>query len=533
MAYYRSLFLFFCFLFAADISSAASLLPVCSNQLYQQGDSYPKYYQQSRRSKCTKEWVVLIYMAADNDLTPYAFWDIYEMESRLAGETNLGASTDRVDVLVELDTFARTGIQRYHIFQSDENYDANLRLEDFQKKSEKNIHSPMVKWFPETGIGSLRNQKKRFQEFLQWGLEKYPAENYMVVIWGHGEGYIGQHFETPQVRDLHAREKVTSNLLTRDMVYLDLLDQMDPAQFVIAGKPFGGVAFDYSDKTYLDIPSISKILGEFNQRRTEGHKREAKLEILAFDACLMQSLEVATELMEAASFLIGSEQIQNYLGLPYRKILDYLQQGPTSYDLAKQIPELIRQAYTEEGYQAVVNPKMARTFTVSSLILSEMRQQLLPAMLELSSALKLYLEEDFTHPMEFSYILQESASFKGEGRDLGVFLGTLLKLLYEENNQRGLSTAGHELRARAQNVLQALQRSMVSYAYGDAYINPGTDENRSYLLGFFKGLTVWIPSNPDLFVAREKELSKSALFKLQSGQIRWPDWLAGVLSPIE
>ena len=135
--------------------------------------------------------------------------------------------------------------------------------------------------------------------------------------------------------------------------------------------------------------------------------------------------------------------------------------------------------------------------------------------------------------MELSYILQESASFRSEGRDLGIFLGTLLKLLYEENKERGLSSTGEELREKSQNVLQALQRSMAAYAYGDAYINPGTDENRSYLLGFFKGLTVWLPINPDLFVAREKEMSTAILFTLQLSETRWQDWLAAILSPIE
>ncbi|HAZ14807.1 MAG: hypothetical protein A2X86_22210 [Bdellovibrionales bacterium GWA2_49_15] len=529
MAFSRHLFLIFAFIFAADLSSAASLLPACGNQVYQTGENYQSYYQQSGRAGCMKDWAVLIYMAADNELTPYALWDLYEMESRLTGEANLGASTASVDVVVELDTFARTGVQRYHIFQGNETYDPHLRLEDFQKKSEKDIHSPLVKWFPETGEGSLRNQKKRFQEFLLWSQKKYPAKKYMVVIWGHGEGYIGQHSETPDLRELLPREKATSNLLNRDMVYLDLLDQMDPAKFVIAGKPFGGVAFDYSDKTYLDIPSIRKILADFNQHRG----KDTQVEILAFDACLMQSLEVATELMDVASYLVGSEQIQNYLGLPYRKLLDSLQRSPESYTMAKQIPLMVGQAYADGGYQAVVDPKMARTFTVSTLILSEMRRHLLPAMLELSQALKAYLEEDFTHPMELSYILQESASFRGEGRDLGIFLGTILKLLYEEERQRGLSVAGEELRSKVQNTLQALQRSMASYAYGDAYVNPGTDENRSYLLGFFKGVTVWIPGNPDLFLAREKEMSTAALFTLKGSEPKWQDWLSGLLSPVE
>ncbi len=529
MSSLERLFLILSLIFAAELCSAATTFTACSDEKFHQGDNYSQYYEHLDRAHCMKEWAVLVYMAADNELTPYAFWDLYEMESRLAGADNLGASTTSVDVLVELDTFARSGISRYHIFQNDEAYNAKLRLQDFEKMSEDNIHSPKVKWFPETGPGSLRNQKIRFQGFLNWARVKYPAKNYMVVIWGHGEGYIGEHAEIADARELLPREKATSNLLTHEMIYLDILDQVDPAKFVIAGKPFGGVAFDYSDKSYLDIPSINKILADFNQRRGE----EKKVEILAFDACLMQSLEVATELMDNVDYLVGSEQIQNYLGLPYRKILDFVQHSPDSYELAKKIPTLVAESYSNDGYQAVVNPKMARTFTVSSIILSEMRQQLLPALLELSRVLKNYLNEDFTHPMELSYILQESASFRGEGRDLGIFLGTLLRLLYEEEKQKGLSPQGVQLRDSAENVLQALNRSMAAYAYGDAYINPGTDENRSYLLGFFKGLTIWLPANPDVYSQRQKEMSSAQLFLFEADGVHWKDWLNGLLAPIE
>ncbi|MES2963013.1 MAG: hypothetical protein V4760_03920, partial [Bdellovibrionota bacterium] len=69
------------------------------------------------RQSCYKDWTVLVYMAADNDLSPYAMWDLYEMEGAFASGRYAG-STMKSDLLVQADTKGPTGIRRFHMFQA-------------------------------------------------------------------------------------------------------------------------------------------------------------------------------------------------------------------------------------------------------------------------------------------------------------------------------------------------------------------------------------------------------------------------------
>ena len=50
----------------------------------------------SDRTACYKDWTVLIYMAADNDLFPYAQLNLYEMEAQESGGGGRSASTERL-----------------------------------------------------------------------------------------------------------------------------------------------------------------------------------------------------------------------------------------------------------------------------------------------------------------------------------------------------------------------------------------------------------------------------------------------------
>src|SRR2546423_1062749 len=48
---------------------------------------YAGYAARVERKRCYKKWTLLVYMAADNDLTKYAYLDLYEMEAAgAAGE---------------------------------------------------------------------------------------------------------------------------------------------------------------------------------------------------------------------------------------------------------------------------------------------------------------------------------------------------------------------------------------------------------------------------------------------------------------
>ncbi|MEA3432426.1 MAG: clostripain-related cysteine peptidase [candidate division WOR-3 bacterium] len=114
------------------------------------------------------------------------------------------------------------------------------------------------------------------KEFGRWLGMYFPAEHYLLVVWDHGNGW----------------EK-------KGICY-------EGSNFIsIAGGEFREA-----------IKSISSSLGK-------------NIDILLLDACLMQMVEVASEVYPFVDFIVGSEQLVPDFGFPYDKILLMLTSDPS------------------------------------------------------------------------------------------------------------------------------------------------------------------------------------------------------------
>jgi len=96
-------------------------------------------------------------------------------------------------------------------------------------------------------MGSADNVK----QFVEWGMKNYPAEHYALVMWDHGAGFKGSMTDD----DTH---HIIKNA--------DLARALEDAQ------------------------------------KSTGNK----LEVINFNACLMQQAEVAYELKNSANYLVAS-----------------------------------------------------------------------------------------------------------------------------------------------------------------------------------------------------------------------------------
>lgn len=496
---------------------------------YTLNQDYRAFHKNLARKNCRKDWTVLIYMAADNDLTPYAFWDIYEIEKNIKGELNLGASSENIDVIIELDTYARSGARRYHLFQGEKEYNNNLKVSDFNSVDEDIIESPLIRAYKETGPGTLRNQKYRFDRFLSWAFKEYPSEKTMVIIWGHGEGYISSppSGQPPRRHSPLQIPKRTSRFPSIRNLHLDYNLNYIPKQFPLK-KSFGGIAFDFSETTYLSIPDLAEAINS-NLEKYRGGK---PLDSLVLDACLMQSLEVAYELKDSSEILVGSNQIQNYLGLPYRKLLDQLNQSPlqSGYDISIKIPKMAKVSFSKQGYQGKADPKGGSTLVASTLSLHEIQNYLIPGLEKLSRSIQDYILEDELRAEDIAFILEASPKFPGETRDLGVTLGYLLELIYQEAEFNGsLSPQAIKLKNTIDYTLHQLSRSLLAYEYGEHYAqNSLFTAGENYLLGYFRGLSLWLPSDYNLYQARIDEHRHSS-FHQERQQWGLYDWLESIL----
>lgn len=109
------------------------------------------------------------------------------------------------------------------------------------------------------------------EEFVRWGMQRYPAQHYAVVLGGHGAG-------------------------------------------------FAGAVTDSDRRKMMRLPDIEAALGELPQRP----------EVLIFNTCLMAQAEVASQLRDVSPHLVGAQGKLHGLGLPlaaWLRRLDTVQGG--------------------------------------------------------------------------------------------------------------------------------------------------------------------------------------------------------------
>lgn len=128
------------------------------------------------------------------------------------------------------------------------------------------------------------------RDFIAWGEQHYPATHYCLVIWNHGSGW---------------RLRQTTQSITRN------------------------VSFDDTSGTSISTTDLAYALSSSPQ----------PIDLLAFDASLMQMLEVAYELRNSAKYVVGSEESPPGEGYVYNDWLTLLAQAPSMSpsDLGKTI----------------------------------------------------------------------------------------------------------------------------------------------------------------------------------------------------
>ncbi len=111
------------------------------------------------------------------------------------------------------------------------------------------------------------------KSFLKWGIENYPAEHYISVIWNHG------------------------------------------------GGPVGGVAYDSKDNyNSLSLKELTSALSGLGE----------KLDIIGFDASLMSNLETAAAVSLYADYMVASEDLMPLNGWDYSGLFEFISQTPSA-----------------------------------------------------------------------------------------------------------------------------------------------------------------------------------------------------------
>ena len=201
---------------------------------------------------------IMVYMAADNDLRPFAARNIQQM-------ANIG-SNHNITIVVHLDIriSGNKKITRRYLIEKDQ----VLHIDPYNPLTQQ-----MDSGNPSTLIS-----------FCEWAIKSYPADEYDLILWNHGTGILEPpHGKIINPMDLFVFNPSTHQLdLDRSIGFMDAIDHADPKQ--------RGVCWDDTTGNYLSNRKMEIALQTICQNYLGGKK----FGIIGFDACLMSMIEVSS-----------------------------------------------------------------------------------------------------------------------------------------------------------------------------------------------------------------------------------------------
>jgi hypothetical protein len=181
-------------------------------------------------SSNTKKWTVMVYMAADNNLSSYSKLDIDEMK-------NVGSSSD-VNIVTLWDD--QDGHHGYYNIEKDK--------------------AVQVKETSELDTGSVKTVK----DFIDFTTLNYPSENYMFIYWNHG-GAVDRTELTKGVAwdDTHGSHLSEVNQKEVAVYFTKKIGKkIDIIGFDACLMATAELAYQYKDTASLLIASEQTIAGE-------------------------------------------------------------------------------------------------------------------------------------------------------------------------------------------------------------------------------------------------------------------------------
>jgi hypothetical protein len=213
--------------------------------------------------------------------------------------------------------------------------------------------------------------------FANWGFRKYPSEKQALVIWSHGNGWY----------------------------------------------PFFCKDVEANNDIGIADGELRRGIKNINEH----------LEILIFDACNMQTVEVAAEVTDYADYIIGSEDGVNSAGFPYTEIFSIWEEHTTPESICLEISFQYHLYYDIAG----INP-----FSCSVLKTSEF-----PHLLNKLSEFSLNWSEHAADSI-FTQSRQNCIEFNGAGTNnlaLDVDIKEFFTNVYNNTENDSLSTISNDI----------------------------------------------------------------------------------------
>jgi hypothetical protein len=311
-----------------------------------------------------KPWTVMVYLAADSTLTNFAVESLKQMK---AGQND---QMTNLNVVAELNLGQRNSTERYFfgdpLVRDAELHaralgevsksDATESIKNEMRNPLSSISSNIVMLLGPRPVGDAGT----LTEFIKWSSQEYPAENYCLIIWGHGSGIDDSDPRLPDHDEQTALERdQCERFFVRRHRPLHTTDLDIP-------KPESkSIAFVDRPVSFLTSAGLKMALQDAQQSLLESAKKRGKpiwtLELLGMDACNMNLIELGYELREFADYLVASQDEVPDASWPYEHILRGLNKAAEPPYNSKEIQRFVRglaQAYTN-AYQDYVQQPVA------------------------------------------------------------------------------------------------------------------------------------------------------------------------------
>jgi hypothetical protein len=286
---------------------------------------------------------------------------------------------------------------------------------------------------------------KSVLEFITDCVERYPAENYLIVLWGHGEGIDWK-------QKFLAKSPSGENL-------------PGPYKGLWAGS-----------KSALTVTEIGMTLKELHKEIEQlALKLPKDRVVLGFDACLMAMVEVYFEIHQDVTWAVAANDEIPDSGWPYKEILTWLGKHPDKgpEDLAKAIVDVCAESYSDR------NNKSAVSFSACNLS-QKFSQALVDAVRELTTELIKHLRAS---PEKATAAITEARDFAEDLDEVAyVDLNAFCSKLEQVAKRQDLA----ELGGAANKVVTALKEFACKTDFSEYYPRKYTEDSRAVSICFPK-----------------------------------------------
>jgi len=225
------------------------------------------------------QWSVLTYIQGDNNLDPFAYYNVNAMQKGVR-------ATDQVHALVQWDRPNDNKTWRFRITPGG-------KIEDESLSSEMGYHPG-----------------QELVDSMQWVVNKYPALYYGLILWNHGSGV-----EDYSPGDRQKRQYYSS--------WLQLVGTSRDRLSTPEVKAVRGILYDDSQGTCLTNNDLSNALRDI--KGIIGRN----LDLLGMDACLMAMFEICYEIRNYVDYFVASQEVEPGQGWEYTSMFNALTTMPT------------------------------------------------------------------------------------------------------------------------------------------------------------------------------------------------------------